>query len=175
MPPQVRPAPERVSVSPGGVNGALFEFGDFQMARHNKQRARGDHKIETQFIGYSTTAHQDPCICCEYLKQISAVNPEVNLSTGLLLLQSVRLPGQAGRFPKVWRAPRCAQPPGEGGEGKCSAAAAKLPTSHSALPLPWYDPLTPAPTTARPARTLRSRRSTCRKRARPVSARGDWI
>ena len=31
-------------------------FGDFLLARHNKTRARGNHKQETEYIGYSTTA-----------------------------------------------------------------------------------------------------------------------
>jgi hypothetical protein len=43
------------SVANGGVNGALLQFGDFLLARHNKTRARGDHKVESEYIGYSTT------------------------------------------------------------------------------------------------------------------------
>ena len=47
----------RASIPSGGVNGALMEFGDFLLDRHNKTRAQGDHKPETQYIGYSTTAY----------------------------------------------------------------------------------------------------------------------
>lgn len=50
-------APARASIPSGGVNGALMEFGDFLLAKHNKTRAQGDHKPETQYIGYSTTAY----------------------------------------------------------------------------------------------------------------------
>jgi hypothetical protein len=49
-------AAERVSVPSGGVNGALFEYGDYVLSRHSKTRARGDHKTETEYLGYSTTA-----------------------------------------------------------------------------------------------------------------------
>eukprot|EP00658_Telonema_sp_P-2_P083811 TRINITY_DN9171_c0_g1_i1.p1 TRINITY_DN9171_c0_g1~~TRINITY_DN9171_c0_g1_i1.p1 ORF type:complete len:350 (-),score=65.30 TRINITY_DN9171_c0_g1_i1:47-1096(-) len=48
--------PERVSVPSGGVNAALFEYGDFQLALHGKERARGNHTRETAYLGYSTTA-----------------------------------------------------------------------------------------------------------------------
>lgn len=51
-----RNTPERASVPPGGVNSALLAHGDFLMARHNKTRAKGDHNVETQYLGYSTTA-----------------------------------------------------------------------------------------------------------------------
>jgi hypothetical protein len=48
--------PARASITGGGVNGALMEFGDFLLARHNKARAGGQHNTETTFLGYSTTA-----------------------------------------------------------------------------------------------------------------------
>lgn len=41
------PRPERASVPSGGVNAALFEYGDFQLSRYNKQRAQGNHNRET--------------------------------------------------------------------------------------------------------------------------------
>ena len=47
---------ERASVPPSGINSALLKFGDFLLARHGKQRARGDHNTLTRYIGYSTTA-----------------------------------------------------------------------------------------------------------------------
>ena len=48
--------PERASVPAGGVNAALFAFGDFVLGHYSKDRARGDHNVETTYIGYSTTA-----------------------------------------------------------------------------------------------------------------------
>ena len=50
------PKPERVSVPAGGVNSALFAYGDFVLDRHSKQRAKGNHNVETTYVGYSTTA-----------------------------------------------------------------------------------------------------------------------
>ena len=49
-------APSRVSVPSGGVNAALFEYGDYVLSRHSKKRALGNHKTETEYLGYSTTA-----------------------------------------------------------------------------------------------------------------------
>ena len=49
--------PAWASVPSGGVNGALMEFGDFVLPRHNKTRAKGHIRPETQYIGYSTTAY----------------------------------------------------------------------------------------------------------------------
>jgi hypothetical protein len=44
------------TIPDGGVNAALMQFGDFLLARHNKTRALGNHKQETEYLGYSTTA-----------------------------------------------------------------------------------------------------------------------
>ena len=49
-------APSRLSVPSGGVNAALFEYGDYVLSRHSKKRALGNHKTETEYLGYSTTA-----------------------------------------------------------------------------------------------------------------------
>merc|ERR1711969_283112 len=49
-------ADSQASVPAGGVNAALFEYGDFLLSRHGKQRALGNHKTETEYLGYSTTA-----------------------------------------------------------------------------------------------------------------------
>ena len=57
--------PARASIPSGGVNGALMSFGDFVLKRHGKARARGDHKKETEFIGYSTTAYYFYNLCGE--------------------------------------------------------------------------------------------------------------
>jgi|EP01047_Picozoa_sp_COSAG01_P013065 hypothetical protein len=51
------------SIPAGGVNAALTTFGDFLLARHNKTRARGDIKTETEYIGYSTTAYYFYNLC----------------------------------------------------------------------------------------------------------------
>ena len=47
--------PDRASIPRGGVNAALFSYGDYVLARHKKVRARGSHNTETAFLGYSTT------------------------------------------------------------------------------------------------------------------------
>ena len=56
MPPHNDDVGARASITSGGVNAALMEFGDFLLTRHGKTRARGDIKRETEYIGYSTTA-----------------------------------------------------------------------------------------------------------------------
>ena len=60
-------SPERASVRAGGVNAALFEYGDFVLARHNKVRALGNHTTEMEYLGYSTTAFYfyNLCDCLE--------------------------------------------------------------------------------------------------------------
>ena len=42
----------RISIPEGGVNAALMEFGDYLLARHNKTRALGNHKPETEYTQY---------------------------------------------------------------------------------------------------------------------------
>ena len=54
--PNAMSADSQASVPAGGVNAALFEYGDFLLSRHGKQRALGNHKTETEYLGYSTTA-----------------------------------------------------------------------------------------------------------------------
>ena len=55
--------PDRVSVPRGGVNAALFSYGDYVLARHAKARARGSHTIETTYLGYSTTGYYFYNLC----------------------------------------------------------------------------------------------------------------
>ena len=55
--------PERASVPAGGVNAALFEYGDFVLSRHSKSRAQGDHTTETEFLGYSGTSYYFYNLC----------------------------------------------------------------------------------------------------------------
>jgi hypothetical protein len=64
-------APERVSVPSGGVNAALFEYGDYVLSRHSKKRALGSHKTETEYLGYSTTAFYfyNLCDCLDVSSQ----------------------------------------------------------------------------------------------------------
>ena len=50
-------APQRMSVPSGGVNAALFEYGDFLLERHSKQRAVGNHTTEVEYLGYGGTAY----------------------------------------------------------------------------------------------------------------------
>ena len=59
--------PERASVPSGGVNAALFEYGDYVLKRHNKVRALGNHTTEMEYLGYSTTAFYfyNLCDCLE--------------------------------------------------------------------------------------------------------------
>jgi hypothetical protein len=59
--------PERATVPPGGVNAALFEYGDYVLARHSKARALGNHTVEMEYLGYSTTAFYfyNLCDCLE--------------------------------------------------------------------------------------------------------------
>lgn len=40
----------KLSIPSGGVNAALTTFGDFLLARHNKTRAQGNHKQETELV-----------------------------------------------------------------------------------------------------------------------------
>ena len=54
--PEETAAGPMASIPTGGVNAALAAFGDFLLARHNKTRALGNIKTETEYIGYSTTA-----------------------------------------------------------------------------------------------------------------------
>jgi hypothetical protein len=70
--------PERASVPAGGVNAALFEFGDFVLARHSKARALGNHTNEMEHLGYSTTAFYfyNLCDCLE----APALNAKNNFS-----------------------------------------------------------------------------------------------
>ena len=50
-------ATQRMSVPSGGVNAALFEYGDFLLERHSKQRAVGNHTTEVEYLGYGGTAY----------------------------------------------------------------------------------------------------------------------
>lgn len=53
-------AADRVSVPAGGVNDALFAYGDYVLKRHGKTRAAGDIRTETAYLGYSTTGTASP-------------------------------------------------------------------------------------------------------------------
>ena len=55
--------PERASVPAGGVNAALFEYGDFVLSRHGKSRALGNHTTEAEFLGYSGTSYYFYNLC----------------------------------------------------------------------------------------------------------------
>ena len=54
----------------------LVQYGDFVLRRHNKTRALGNHKPETEYLGYSTTAFYfyNLCDCTD--------PPAINQKTG---------------------------------------------------------------------------------------------
>ena len=75
--------PERVSVPTNGVNSALLSFGDFVLSRHGKQRARGDHNVETTYLGYSTTAFYFYNLCDCQGPPNYPVDPKTGAFTGV--------------------------------------------------------------------------------------------
>ena len=143
----------RASIPSGGVNGALMEFGDFLLDRHNKTRAQGDHKPETQYIGYSTTAYY----FCETRPTLPPVNARIyryicththvhGLGLSHHLLES------DSRANLLWK------------QTTCAIAWMSRP------PLPNHA-ICQTCTTARPASTPLSLRSISRRPRRRVSAR----
>ena len=89
---------QRASVSEGGVNAALFQYGDAQLAYYGKQRARGDARPEARYLGYSTTAFYfyNQCDCLDPAPKDPSgrPNPHVRRSCGAKGAASTPIPAR---------------------------------------------------------------------------------